>query len=88
VIKGLDDVEASWFDLIQGAIAVPKDSFIPCFSLKFSVPTFVDVNRIPDGFERLALRVEYQSMYGDELLFESERAPLPPRLGLFRKHRR
>jgi hypothetical protein len=83
-----EDVTAEWFDLLQGAIAISKDAKIPCFSVKFSVPTLEHVNRLPDGFQRLALRVEYQSMYGDQLLFESERAPLPPQLSLFWKHRR
>lgn len=76
-----------WF-FLEGAVAIPKDGVIPCLSVRFNVPAPDDFTRTADQIRRLRLRVEYQSMYGDELLFDSRMPSLPPTLGLFRRRKR
>lgn len=66
----------------QGSIVVPKDGNIKCLVLKFTVPTQDVYQRVCEQLGRFRLRVEYQSMYGDQLLFDSAVPSLPPSLGL------
>src|SRR5580704_18072608 len=69
--------------IFEGAIAVPKDGAIECLSLKFHAATPDDFDRVISGLYRFRLRIEYQSLFGDELVFEGDKPALPPKLPLF-----
>jgi hypothetical protein len=82
-----EQMNPTWF-FLEGAIAVPRDDKIESLKLFFTVPDFDEFDRIVERIGSFKLRVEYQSMYGDELLFDSEVPSVPPKLRLFRLHKR
>jgi len=83
------NVKFDWYFLeSEAAVAVPKDQALPALTLTFDKSSPFDCEAVVHQIDRFAVRIEYQSMHGDELLFDSTKASLPPNLGLFRRHKR
>jgi hypothetical protein len=78
---------ASW--LIAGtAIAIPKDGTVNALDIDFPAPTQAELDRVVSCLHQFRLRIEYQSMHGDQLLFDSDVPSLPPKLNLFWRYKR
>ena len=84
-VFGLDpDVTLVEYFFLEGVVITPKEGSIDSLLLKFKVPTMQDYQRVTTGFAGFRLRIEYESLYGDELLFDSQAPSRPPKMSLFR----
>jgi hypothetical protein len=84
----IDNCALAWYSLRGGAVVIPKDACIEALSLQFWVRTKEEYDAVLEKLPLVNLMVEYQSLYGDELVFYADKPPLPPKLSLFWVHKR
>ena len=82
------ETKATWYYVEEGCVAIPKDGVIPALSFQCKVPNLEALGQVQLQIRRLRIRVEYQSLYGDKLLFDSDVPAPAPNLDLIRLKRR